>query len=101
MPRGWCQTLLSGTLSQDSGHKLKDQKFQLNMSKNFFTLRVAEHWHRLPEKGMESLWRQTQLDMFLCHLFQVDLPWQGAGLADLQRPLPTLTILRICFKSHH
>jgi len=29
-------------------HKLKPKKFQLNMRKNFFTLRVTEHWNRLP-----------------------------------------------------
>jgi len=28
-------------------HKLKHRKFQLNMRKNFFTLRVTEHWNRL------------------------------------------------------
>ena len=29
-------------------HKLKHRKFHLNMRKNFFPLRVTEHWNRLP-----------------------------------------------------
>ncbi|KAF4789359.1 hypothetical protein TURU_152076 [Turdus rufiventris] len=30
-----------------SGHKMKYKKFHLNTRKNFFALRVAEHWNRL------------------------------------------------------
>lgn len=33
---------------------------------------------------------KTQLDVFLCHLCQVTLPWQEPGLSHLQRFLPTL-----------
>lgn len=29
-------------------HKLKHRKFHLTMRKNVFTLRVAEHWNKLP-----------------------------------------------------
>jgi len=35
-------------------HKLKPRKFQLNMRKNFFTLRVMKHWNRLPRGAVES-----------------------------------------------
>jgi len=37
-----------------SGHKLKHRKFRLNMRKNFFPLRVTEHWHRLPRGVVDS-----------------------------------------------
>jgi len=36
--------------TRDSRHKLKQRKFHLNMRKNFFTLRVTEHWNRLPRE---------------------------------------------------
>jgi len=45
-------------------HKLKQRKFQPNMRKNFFTLRVAEHGHRLPRGAVDS----PSLEMFKTHL---------------------------------
>ncbi|KFQ12031.1 hypothetical protein N330_01757, partial [Leptosomus discolor] len=54
-----------------NGHKLEHRKFRLNMRKNFFTLRVAEHWNRLPREAVESPSLEifkTRLDMILCDL---------------------------------
>jgi len=80
--------------TRGSGHKVKQRKFQLNTRKNFFPLRVTEHWHRLPREAVDSSSLEifeTHLDAVLCSL--LTLLRQGVGLDDPQRSLPTLTIL--------
>jgi len=58
---GWGQSLFSSAHRQDKGHKLKHRKFQLNMRKNFFPLRVTEHGNRLPrEAEYLLLWRYSR-----------------------------------------
>ncbi|KGL74539.1 hypothetical protein N309_06680, partial [Tinamus guttatus] len=37
-----------------NGHKLKHQNFHRNLRKNFLTMRVPEHWNRLPREAVES-----------------------------------------------
>ena len=52
-------------------HKLKHRKFRLNMRKNFFPLRMTEHWNRLPRGAVESPSLETfktRLDKVLCSL---------------------------------
>jgi len=53
------------------GHKLKQRKFQLNMRKNFFTLKVMEPWNRLPREAVDSPSLEifkTCMDLVLCSL---------------------------------
>ena len=44
--------------ARSNGLKLECMKFQIDTWKNFFTVRVMEHWNGLPE-GLQSLllWR--------------------------------------------
>jgi len=57
--------------TRGNGHKQKQRKFQLNMRKNFFTLRVTEPLSRLPREVVESPSLEifkTRLDKVLCSL---------------------------------
>jgi len=62
-------------------HKLTYRKFQLNTRKNYFTLRVMEHWNRMPRGVVQSASLgifKTRLDNVLCSLLYVTLLHQGA-----------------------
>jgi len=52
-------------------HKLKHSKVRLNMRRNFFPLRVTEHWNKLPKAVVETPSLEifkTCLDGVLCSL---------------------------------
>jgi len=57
--------------TRSNGHKLKHRKFRLNMRKNFFPLRVTEHWNKLSRGAVGSPSPEickTSLDTVLCSL---------------------------------
>ncbi|XP_005416188.3 tRNA wybutosine-synthesizing protein 5 isoform X1 [Geospiza fortis] len=76
VPRGGARHFLMvlSDRTKSNGHKLKHNKLHLSLRKNLITLRVAEHWNRLPREVMEppSLEEtfKPHVDMFLCHLLQ-------------------------------
>jgi len=59
--------VVSSIRTSGNRHKLKHRKFCLNMRKNFFPLRVTEHWSRLP-RGIVGY---PSLEIFKTHLDKV------------------------------
>ena len=76
----WCEgqsgearlfSAVCGDRTRGNGRKLEHRKSRTNVRKNFFTVRVTEHWNRLPREAVESpslLICKTHLDAYLCDL---------------------------------
>jgi len=65
--------VVPSNMTRGNGYKLEHRKFHLSRRKNFFTVRMTEHWNRLPREAVESPCLETLqicLDTFLCNLLQ-------------------------------
>jgi len=65
-------SVMGSNRTRNNGLKFVYRKFCTNMWKNFFMVRVMEHWNRLPREVVETLSMEilkTCLDAYLCNLF--------------------------------
>ena len=91
-------SVVCSSRTKSNGLKLEHRKSHTNMRKNF-TVRVTEHWNRLPREVVESSPLEIckiHLHSYLCDLLQGTCFSREIGLNDLQRSFPTPAILRFC-----
>ena len=56
-------SVVPSSRTRDNGHRLERRKFHMSMRKNFFALRMIEHWKRLSREIMVVsffLWRYSK-----------------------------------------
>jgi len=64
-------SVMHSNRTRGNSYKLKHRKFRADMHRSFFTVRVTEHWNRLPREvvqlpSLETF--KTRLDTYLCNL---------------------------------
>jgi len=81
--------------TRGNGHNVTHRRFLLSIRKHFFTVRVTEHWHRLPREVVES--PSFEIFVIWTWSWMTDSRWsclsRGVGPDDQKMSLPTSTIL--------
>ena len=68
-----------------NGFKIEGGRFRLDIRRKFFTLRVVEHWHRLPREVVDAPSLETfkaRLDGALSNLIWLEMSLLLAGGLD-------------------
>jgi len=95
--------VVSSDRTRGHGHKLKPRRIPLNVRKHFFTVRVTKHWHRFPRETVEFFSLEIFKSLVNVVLGRTRCSCLGRGVwqDDIQRSIPTSTILWFCEWFHN